>query len=353
MATVVYTLKDFENIGWSSDNGKNKSHVLPKNIIDLITSLTEQVGAPNYIRTPAFTKGSSTHNNHNHNQDKHTYRKKKRHDDYVKGDDWETVRNFKKTEIIKKVGIEKDIDNIRLLINKLTDKTYDKIVEKMIATIDEIKNTTVLANNCETDNSGVDTEVIAEDVIDNMNKIGFAIFTMATSNKFNSSVYAKLTCELQSRYDFMVPIINNHIGEFMKMFENMEFVSSTEDYDKFCEMNVVNDKRRAMSLFLVNLFKNEVISFDHMFENIQNIQNMIVNEESMLDSNKNVEIEELSENLYIILTNIQVTKLKEHDMWQNIYDNIIMVSKTVTKTYPGISAKSKFKHMDMIDKLGK
>lgn len=351
MATVIYTIKDFENIGWSNnkvDDNTNDQFSLPKEIMDLITSLTEQVGSPNYIKTPAFSKGNGNGNGN----DKHSYnRKKKRHDESIKSDDWESVRNFKKTEIIKKEGIQKDIDNIRLLINKLTDKTYDKIVEKMIETIDEIKDASSIDN--EPDLSGCDgiEPNINTCVISHINKIGYAIFNMATSNKFNSGVYARLSCELQSRYEFMTDIINNNIGEFMKMFENMEFVSSTENYDKFCEMNIVNEKRRAMSLFLVNLFKNKVLSLDYIFENIQNIQNMIVNEESLVNVNKNMEIEELSENLYVILTNIPITTLNQHKQWSTIYDNIVRVSKIDTKINVGISSKSKFKHMDIVDKL--
>ena len=58
----------------------------------------------------------------------------------------------------------------------------------------------------------------------------------------------------------------------MKLFENMEFVSPDEDYDKFCEMNITNEKRRAMSLFLTNLYKNEVVSLDILLSNITNLK---------------------------------------------------------------------------------
>ena len=292
MTTTVYTLKDFEDIIWSTNNkpeDENNSFQLPQEIIDLITSLSEQVGAPNYIKTPAFTKGSAGSGGNGRNGEKHNnYKKKRRHEEPISPGDWEDIRNFKKTEIVKKEGLEKDINNIRLLINKLTDKTYDKIIENLFETIDEIKEKFNIVDNT-TDSSG--TSIISDDdIINHLNKIGYAIFNMATSNKFNSGVYAKLTCELQNKYEFMRPIINNNISEFMKMFENMEFVSSTEDYDRFCELNIINDRRRAMSLFMVNLYKNAVISLDSMFENISNIQNMIVSEESITNIDKASEI---------------------------------------------------------------
>ena len=347
MSTTVYTLKDFEDIIWTNNDktlDSNQVFQLPKEILDLITSLTEQVSSPNYVKTPAFVKEG---NRNSQNSDKPSnYKKKRRHEQNVTAGDWEAIRNFKKTELVKKEGIDKDIDNIRLLINKLTDKTYYKITEKMFETIDEVKG------KCNINSDELEIDSIMrdnEDVANNLNKIGYAIFNIATSNKFNSDVYAKLTCELQCKYDFMRPIIHNNIGEFMKMFESMEFVSSTEDYERFCEINVINDKRRAMSLFMVNLYKNEVISLDKMFENILNIQDMLVNEESIMNPNKKMENEELSENLYIILTNIPMDIFQKHNSWLSIYDNIVRITKMDTKVYLGISPKSKFKHMDILD----
>jgi|TARA_B110000285_G_scaffold208299_1_gene248380 hypothetical protein len=344
MSGTIYTLKDFENIAWSANDktlDDNEPFKLSQEIMDIITSLSEQVGSPNYIKTPAFTKNNGSIIN---NGEKPYYKKKRRQEEPISASDWEAIRNFKKTEIAKKVGVEKDIDNIRLLINKLTDKTYDKIIEKLFDTIDEIKN------KCHIDDGTIDTDN-NDDIINHINKIGYAIFNMATSNKFNSGVYAKLTCELQSKYEFMRSIIHNNIGEFMKMFENMEFVSSVENYDRFCEVNIINDKRRAMSLFLVNLYKNNVLSLDYIFENIQNIQNMIVHEDTIVNDDKIMEIEELSENLYIILTNISTNVFMKHSQWLHVYDNVVRISKINTKINKGISSKTKFKHMDILDKL--
>jgi hypothetical protein len=318
MATVVYTISDFENIKWANNSG----FTLPATTIELINSLSEQVGSPNYVRTPSFTN----------NAEKPNYKKKRRPVDDIKSDDWQSLRSFQKTEFVKKDGIEKEIDGIRLLINKLTEKTYDKITEKLFVTLDEISA-----------NENYDVEYI--------NKIGYAIFTMATSNKFNSNVYARLTSELQNRYEFMTDIITFNINEFMKLFEKMEFVSPDENYDKFCEMNIINEKRRAMSMFLTSLYKNNVITLDFVFDNIKNIQNMIVNEDNMKNSNKTTENEELVENLYILLTNISVPVLKTSDHWEEVYNNVVKIKTVDTKIYLGISSKTKFKHMDILDKL--
>ena len=322
MATVIYTIQDFDNIKWS-----DSTFTLPEETTNLINLLTQQVGAPTYVKTPSFS------NKNTNNNDKNSYRKKKRRNEEVNTtDDWQSLRSFQKTEFVKKEGIEKEIDGIRALINKLTDKTYDRIIEKLTETLDEIK----------------DNETCDEVYID---KIGHSIFTMATSNKFNSNVYAKLASELQSKYEFMTNIVDNNINEFMKLFENMEFVSPDDDYDKFCEMNIINEKRRAMSLFLTSLYKHKVLTLDFIFDKIQKIQHMIMKEETMLHESSRMEVEELSENLYILLTNIPFSTLSSHSEWKQIMDNLLQIKNTDTKTCMGISPKAKFKHMDILDKL--
>jgi|TARA_B110000967_G_scaffold53030_1_gene54327 hypothetical protein len=323
MATVIYTIQDFDNIKWS-----DSTFTLPQETTDLINLLTQQVGAPTYVKTPSFSNKNSTINN-----DKNSYRKKKRRNEEVNTpDDWQSLRSFQKTEFVKKEGIEKEIDGIRALINKLTDKTYDKIIEKLTTILDEIKDN----ENC-------------DDIY--IDKIGHSIFTMATSNKFNSNVYARLANELQTKYEFMTNIVDNNINEFMKLFEDMEFVSPEVDYNKFCEMNIVNEKRRAMSLFLTSLYKNNVITLDFVFDKIISIQNMIMEEETMLNESKYMEVNELSENLYIFLTSIPYSTLVSYSGWSQIMDNLLQIKNIDTKKFMGISPKSKFKHMDILDKL--
>ena len=313
-----YSISDFENIKW---NNTNNPITLSEETIKLINSITDEVSAPSYIKTPNFE-----------NNDKSKFKKKKRDTDMIKPEDWELIRNFQKTEIAKKEGIDKELDNIRSLINKLTEKTYDKILEKIHEILENI--TTNEEYNLEANN-----------------KIGYAIFNMATSNKFNSNVYAKFCCDLKSKYSFITTIVNNNIDEFMKLFENMVFVNPDEDYDKFCEMNIVNEKRRSMSLFLTNLYKHEVVPLQLIIDNIINIQNMIIHPDVLSNVNKRNETEELAENLFIMLTNIDKLTIKSSDKWKNIYDNIIMIKTIDTKLNPGISHKCKFKHMDIYDKV--
>lgn len=311
-----YNLRFFENVEWNYKN----NIILPQSTIDLINMLSEQVGSPDYIKTPTFTH--NTKSNHN--------KKKTHHDTNVTNEDWDSIRNFKKTEIHKnEFGIKKDIDDIRMLINKLTDKTYDKINIKILEIIDHI-----LKERNEDD--------------DSLNIVGNAIFNMASNNKFNSSVYAKLCNLLTNKYTFMTSILNNSVNDYMKMFECMEFVASDENYEKFCEINLLNDKRRSMSLFLCNLYKNNVLPLSIIVNSINIFQNNIIT--YMNDDTRKMEIEELSENLFILITNIEFSVLNQLDDWNNIYNNLSIIKNADLLVMKGISHKSKFKHMDILDK---
>jgi|LauGreDrversion4_2_1035121.scaffolds.fasta_scaffold00331_5 hypothetical protein len=314
MEAYVYTLRQIEAIEWSLHDAMP----IQQSTLDLIKMLSDQVGSPDYVKTPTFS-----------NNDKTITKKKKRHQDDITSDDWENVRNFKKTDIAQKEGIEKEIDNIRLLINKLTEKTYEKLIVTIMDTIDNMLEEGLYDNN-------------------SLNIIGHAIFNMATNNKFNSIIYARLCNVLMIKYDFMLAIIENNISEFMKLFENMEFVTPEQDYDKFCEINMLNEKRRSMSLFLCNLYKNNVITLDNIVLNINNIQQRII--DVMNDENCKMEVEELSENLFILVTNIEFQTLHAHDKWSSIYEKICLIKGSNIQVSKGISHKSKFKHMDIIDK---
>lgn len=315
MTACVYTIKDIESIAWSCKD----QLLISQSTLDLINSLTEQVSSPNYVKTPSFT-----------NNDKPFPRKKKRVNDNINDvEDWESIRTFKKTEIVKKDGVQKDIDNLRLLINKMTDRTYDKIIVNINETLQNILETGEYDDN-------------------SLNLIGYAIFNMATNNKFNSSIYARLCNELKNNYEFMSSIIEHNIKEFMKLFENMEFVLPDENYDKFCEINILNEKRRSMSLFLCNLHKNNVIGLECILQNINNVQGRIM--AGISNENSKMEIEELSENLFILLTNTDFKLLSSHEDWANIHQNINCIKGANIQNQPGITHKTKFKHMDMLDK---
>ena len=87
---------------------KNKNiQDLDVNIKQIIDELSLTVGSATYSKTPVFLSKNK--------ENKVTKAKKE-------FNNWEAVRNFKKTEMVTNIGIDKKVDELRCLLNKLTSK---------------------------------------------------------------------------------------------------------------------------------------------------------------------------------------------------------------------------------------
>lgn len=316
---TLFSLEDFERISF---DGFNFS--LPKETDDMISSIADEVGAPTYVRTPNFQKRDKMPNK----DLAHKRRKNKNMD--ITDDDWEAIRKFHATEVKKKEGIEKHIDSIRTFLNKLSDKNYELQKNAIIEEINKL--------------------IEAETDEENMSKISNLVFTTASSNKFYSAMYATLYKELMENFDIMKTVFHKNFKTFLNLFEVIEYVDSKEDYDKFCQINKINDERRAMSVFLVNLMKNDIIEKEEIISIITKLQNMILNLITM-ENNTN-QVEEVTENIYLLTTNAH-SHLNDCEDWETIICQISNMSKLKIKNYPSLSRKTTFKYMDMLDEFNK
>ena len=86
MAAIMkrYSITDFNNIIYNGFDYK-----LDQSVISLIQNLAEQVGAPEYVKTPQFTR-----------RERPNYGNKKRHkNNDITDEDWEVIRQFQTTEL--------------------------------------------------------------------------------------------------------------------------------------------------------------------------------------------------------------------------------------------------------------
>lgn len=323
MATIKrYSVQDIENIIF---NGI--AFNLPEYTIKIMNELANQVGATDYIKTPQFPKKTIEHSHSNGNKP-HGFSSKNKHKNIeIKDEDWDAIRNFQATEIKKKEGIDANIDTIRKHLNKLTEKNYDKLLSQIK---DEIN---VLSEHSSTSE---------------FDKIGDAIFGIASGNAFYSNVYAKLYKSLMNDFGFMKTILDAKVNTFLELFTNIEYCSPNDNYDKFCENNKTNEKRRALTTFYVNLMKEGVIEKDSVINIIRHIQTLMF-EKINQSGNKEI-VDEMSENIYILVVN-SYSELNEHSDWDDIVYNIETVSKYKVKEYPSITTKTVFKFMDILDEL--
>lgn len=333
---IQYDMNDYEEI-------TNAGFIcnLTQKTLDIISKLSEQVGAPTYIKTPIFLKKESrvaglgmglgsaisaiaTSGN--------GFKKNKNKVSEITDEDWETIRQFQTTTKHVSEGIQKNMENIRGYLNKMSEATFDKMVNEIKAEI---------------------SQLIEHETTDkNMMKIGHSIFTIASSNSFYSELYAKLFKILMDEHEIFKKIFEDNYKVFMNLFDNIEYVDPKKNYDKFCEYTKTNDNRRAMSLFLVNLMKNNVIEKDEILEIIINLQKLIM--KYIAKPDKTNEVEELNENLYIIITSSSnKIKFGSDEGTENIIKDIEFIGmlKPKMKEYPSITNKTIFKHMDIITEL--
>jgi hypothetical protein len=322
-----YTLKDFTDITFNGFDIK-----LPDETLVIITELSQQVGSPTYVKTPTFHKrenvlkmGGSDSINGNEFKRK----KKNRPTEVLNDDDWETIRTFQATKMEQKVGIEAQIDLMRSWLNKMSDKMYLEPFEKII----EILN-----------------QLIADGISDaDMLRVGTTIFDIASNNRFYSKLYADLYTKLIENYQVMRNIFNENLESFMELFNCIEYVDSEKDYDGFCKINKDNERRKALSLFFVNLTTNKIISEDKLTEMACGLLNKLLS--FIMEENRKNEVDEITENIALLYSyNKQL-----FDACEEKFDGLSfgeMIKKFAhckAKTYPSLSNKAIFKFMDLIE----
>ena len=329
---MSYNLTDFHNITFNGFEIK-----LPEDTLSIISEIAQQVGSPTYIRTPIFAKKENTSSSVKYGltgsgaDPGFKRRKRNKNIESVSDEDWETIRTFQATKIEQKTGVDSKIDLLRTCLNKLTDKSYDELIGRIMEIFEElIKNNTS-----------------EEDML----KVGNSIFDIASNNRFFSKMYADLYALLINKFEIMKVIFENSLDTFLELFKTIEYVESEQDYDRFCKINKDNEKRKALSLFFVNLSTNKIISEEKIVTIACDLMKQVVS--LIKENNKKNEVDEITENI-AVLYNKSIFDKCSSDVDQKIDDELFIdiirrLSLCKVKTFPSLSNKSIFKYMDMID----
>jgi len=311
---MKYTLSETNNL---IDSGMEYN--IPDEILEIINDLSSQVGAPNYVKTPVFTK-------RNFEKEKKTKpsRRKKTNEEWTK----KTV--FKTTKIDKSVGLKKNADDIRLHLNKLSDKNFDDIFNNVVKVIDDLENS---------DEDGNENG--------NYKNIGCVIFELASSNRFYSETYAKFYCNLAYKYEFINDTLRENCDVYIETFNELDYVDANDNYEGFCEMNKANERRRSLSAFLVNLMKNGVLSREI-------INNFLVTllckfDELLNSDNMKNEANELCENICLLFDDEYDYSNYTIKNAMSVNDYLNHLAKSNISAFKSYTNKTKFKIMDLLN----
>ena len=128
-------------------------------------------------------------------------------------------------------------------------------------------------------------------------------------------------------------------------------MDSNVNYDKFCEINKINEKRKALATFYINLMYNGMIPKNKIMIITKNLLSQIYHFISQED--KRNEVDELTENIAILYKKDIFDNEKELNNY--LIDNLTInqviekIANSKVKDYKSLTNKSLFKFMDMID----
>lgn len=247
--------------------------------------------------------------------------------------DWENVRvpAFTPTKLQTREGIEKQINDFRILLNKISIKNYETQSELIFNQINEIVSITQ-------DNSGSDLE-----------KIAATIFDIASANKFYSDLYANLYVDLINKFEIFDHLLDGLLEKYYESLKNIHYIDHNIDYDGFCNYTKTNDLRKAMASFIINLMKKDAVEKDKVLCLILSIQLLV---KSYIDSDGRVnEVDEIVENLFLLLTQSYSTLKLEEKWLSDIFPYLQELSKLKSKDCKSLSTRAVFKCMDILDNL--
>lgn len=324
--TMKYSLQQIEAIIFNGFDYK-----IPDETMKNISNLAKQVGSPNYDKTPIFKKREHALPTTAPAVQKDNERKRRgKAVEILNNEAWTSVTPFHTTKIEAKTGIEGEFDLIRSFINKMTDKNYIDMRNKIIEIIDKIVSTTT-----ETD----------------LSNIGTNIFDVASSNRYYSKIYADLYTDLSQKYEFIREKYQTNLIQFVSLFTNIEYVDPNENYDRFCEINKINEKRKSLATFYINLMNNGIVSKKEIMNITRNLLSDVYKFISL--ENKKNEVEELTETISLLYKK-EIYGTDDGDNYEKIEGYTIgkiieKIANGKVSDYKSLTNKALFKFMDLID----
>jgi hypothetical protein len=350
----MYSLSDFTDI-----SNKGFDVILPNATVKLINELSKLVGSPNYIKTPVFTKRESSGE-----VDKKRRRQRNKPSD-GSTDGWSpssTSEGFKRVSpesniganivfnptgpLIKKGGANATpIQLVRPLLNKFGGSNTNKTVKtELFAVLNDI----------------FESDITQEEMTILMNQI----IEIVSGNIFYSDIYARLFSEMIDLYPTFTDTLETLFSKYLESYTRIQLVDPKKDYDLFCNMNKMNDRRKALTTFYVNLYKLDKLTQCSMLSTIKSLNEMIRDNLYNIESTQLVV--ELIENIFIFMNPSSrlyiasrdviihpTTDIEDGEVSISICDYIIKLSEASPKLYPGMNTKSLFKLKDLVDNYAK
>ena len=224
----------------------------------------------------------------------------------------------KPTTVLREEEKENGVVVARLLLNKISQKNYLDCVEKL-------------------------DEMLLRFTEDERRQIAELLFEVASTNRFYTSVYADIYSHLMT-FEPVMEVFSQYYetrySKFLEMFDNIVYVDPNTDYDLFCDMNLKNEKRKALCTFLACLMRNNIIPAEH----VQTVLRTLLEKTQafITEANRVNEVDEMVENI-----NCLYIPSCHHSRF---HPKLATLAAIKYKQFPSLSSKTLFKLQDIAKK---
>lgn len=334
---------------------------LSQSVIDMLTTLeaelqipdetsyvaTNNVATSSYRREKHYDTHFSTHghsNGHGHghgqgavNNDRRKYgnggnngnRRGKQRE--TSSAEWDAIMAVSSSMPKKDVeGLEKDLNTIRTLLNKVSTKNYET---QKVALHDAIQKYIVDANDSEED----------------IHKLFKTMIDIVGTNKFFSELYATLFKDWFESFTQLRTLWENQFEAMIHSIDDIQCIDPNVDYDGYCNCTKINDKRKSYTTFIANLYKKDALSCDSVCQTIEYYLQKTM--EYIDQPGRANEVEEITENTHIIAILVN-EKMQSNERWQkNVVNKLIELSQMKMKEHASLSNRALFKYMDIVEHI--
>jgi hypothetical protein len=274
---------------------------------------------------------------------------------------------FVATKIEKKSGIEQSMNEIRVLLNKMTPKNYESQREKLFelfrSSQERNEGEHQFSVACEGKMKESHEQIVGgeedQSTVVEAHTLAQFIFNLASSNTFQTDLYARLYTDIIHQTDIKTKtLFQDILHDFLSHFKQsirtdaVEYADPDIDYDKYCKYVKENDRKKAITRFAFHLYKNNVVPEMIIIELIEYF--LFVLTENIDQENKTNETEEMVEIVYIFITMGNEcglnSSLLQHTQWDSIMNGIIGISQMKVKEHKSFSSRALFKIQSLLKK---
>jgi hypothetical protein len=217
--------------------------------------------------------------------------------------------------------MEKELNNIRVMLNKLSAKNYDTMKENILKSVNEFSAS-----------------------YQNEKKVIELIIDTACNNKIILPLYATIFVELSESIPVCMEVLAEYIEKYKDSVLNIHYIDSDVDYEGFCQYNKTNERRKSLITFFVHLVESGLVTKEEILKMVAWMQSLSFEYISM--ENRVNEVDEMTENILLVVKMMKAG-CTEDELWKSeIQPSLLKFSKMKSKDYISLSMRTVFKYMD-------